>query len=256
MKSECSECQKKIAALALGDLDDRERLPLEAHLEVCPHCRSEQEAYGRTAQRLTATADEDVPHHFFVYPEPQSMNLWQLFRSMPLPWQAAAAGLAMIVLLVSVSAISRLQVRSDASGWAISFGGNSVDTEALSKNILQAAARRQQETTLALIRDMKREIERSNTNLTLQQQARLTNALEHLDSRLSGRISSAEGQVREDTRILVSELYRTIARQRAQELELINLRIDSTEVNSAIRARQMDEILGTLLQVADASLSQ
>jgi len=27
-------------------------------------------------------------------------------------------------------------------------------------------------------------------------------------------------------------------------------------VNSAIRARQMDEILGTLLQVADASLSQ
>jgi len=256
MKSECSEYQKRIAAFASGDLDEVEKQSLDAHLAVCPHCRSEREAYARTVQRLAATADEEIPHHFFVYPEPQSMNLWQLLSRMPLRWQAAAAGLAAIVLFVGVAAISRLQIRSDASGWAVSFGGSSVDMAALSKNILEAAERKQQETALALVRDIRSEIERSNTNLTQQQQIRLTKALERLDSRLSGRISSTEDQVREDTQILVSELYRTLARQRAQDLELIDLRIDSTEVTNAIKAQQTDEILGTLLQVADASFRQ
>jgi anti-sigma-K factor RskA len=150
--------------------------------------------------------------------------------------------------------ISRLHIRSDAGGWAISFGRSDFDAAAFKQDILTAAEKRNQESRIALIREMRSEIERSQTNLTQQQQVQLTATLARLDSRITGRIATSEGRVKDDTQKLVSDLYRVIAQQRAQDLEAINLRLDSTDANNAIKTRQTNEILGTLLQVADLKL--
>jgi hypothetical protein len=60
--------------------------------------------------------------------------------------------------------------------------------------------------------------------------------------------------MRDDTQKLVSDMYRTVAQQRAQDLEAITLRFDSTEASNAIESRQTNEVLGTLLEVADLKL--
>ena len=105
MKSECSEHQKKIAALLLGDLTAEEKQTLEAHLATCSHCRSEQDSYVRTIQQMALTGDEDIPHHFFIYPEKRSDNPWQLFLGMRRPWQAAVACVMALILLLGIAAI-------------------------------------------------------------------------------------------------------------------------------------------------------
>jgi hypothetical protein len=60
MKAEsCREWRESLGAYALGQLPDEERIPLEAHLEGCPGCRSELEALSATA-RLLPLADPDL----------------------------------------------------------------------------------------------------------------------------------------------------------------------------------------------------
>jgi hypothetical protein len=254
MKSECSELQNKIAALLLGDLADDEKKTLEAHLATCSHCRSEQDNYLRTIQQMALAGDEDIPHHFFIYPEKRSDNPWQLFLGMRRPWQAAAAGITALILLLGIAAISRLQIRSGNGDWAIIFGRNDVDLAALKSEILEAAEKKNQESRIAWIQEMRGEIENSHTFLTEQQRDQLRAALALMDSRMNGRISGSEGHVREETQQLVADLYRVVSHKQAQDIESINLRLDSTDAKNAIKTRQTNEILGTLLQVADLRL--
>ncbi len=254
MKSECSKHQKKIAAFFLGDLTKDERQELEAHFATCSPCRSERDSYVRAIHKLTSAGEEDIPHHFFVYPEEAVSSPWQLFLGLRRRWQALAAGVFVLMLALSIAAVSRLQIRSDSQGWSISFGRSDFDAAAFKQDILTAAEKRNQESGIALIREMRSEIERSQTNLTQQQQVQLMATLARLDSRITGRIATSEGRVKDDTQKLVSDLYGVIAQQRTQDLEAIKLRFDSTDVNNAIKARQTNEILGTLLQVADLKL--
>jgi hypothetical protein len=244
MKSECSEHQKKIAASFLGDLTKEEKQALEVHLATCSLCRSEQESYAHTIQQLAVAGEEDVPHHFFIYPEKQSFN----------PWQAVLATAAALILLFGTATVSRLQIRSNPSGWSISFGRSDLDPTALKEEILKAAERKNQESRAAWIREMQTEIARSHDSLTQQEALQLTSALARMDSRITGRIADSEGHVRNDTQKLVSDMYRTVAQQRAQDLEGINLRFDSTEASNAIQSRRTNEVLGTLLEVADLKL--
>jgi hypothetical protein len=252
MKSECSEHQPKIAAYCLGDIANDEKQALEAHLASCSSCRSELEGYRRTIGQLAAVEDESVPRHFFVCPEERVPGLWQLFRRMPFGWRVALAGGAAFMLFVGLAGLVRLQVRADSSGWAVSFGKPDIDTAALKKEILVEATNRNREDNMKWTAELRSEIARSWNSLSKEQQAQFTAALAKMDSRLSGQIRSSEGHASDNTRMLVSDLYRVVAQQRARDLETINLRLDSTDANNAIKARQTNEILGTLLQVADA----
>lgn len=254
MTSECDEHQKKIAALILGDLTKEEVQTLEAHLAACSHCRSERESYERTIRDTIHIGDEDIPHHFFIYSREQSANPWQLFRGMPLRWQAAMAGTMAVFLLIGIAAISHFQIRFGNGGWAVSFGGNIIDTAALKSEILKSAAQEERESRSAWIREVRSEIERSQATLIKEQKVQLTSAFALLDSRTKGRISSSEGHVREETQQLVADLYRVVSHERARDMESINLRLDSTDARNAIKTRQQNEILGTLLQVADSRL--
>jgi hypothetical protein len=254
MRSECSEHQEKIAAFFLGDLTEGEKQALEAHFATCSKCCSERDSYAQAIQQLTSAGEEDVPHHFFVYPNEAVSSPWQFFRRMRPGWQAAAAGVAALMLLLGIAAVSRLQVRSDAGGWAIGFGRSDFDAAAFKQDILAAAEKKNQESRTAWIQEVRSEIMRTHNDLSQQQQSALTAALAHMDARVMDRIAGSEAHVRDDTQKLVSDVYGIVEQQRAQDLEVINLRFDSTDATNAIKTRQTNEILGTLLQVADAKL--
>jgi gas vesicle protein len=254
MNSECSEHQKNIPALLLGELAEEEKGRLEVHLARCSQCRSEKESYAKTLRQLASVGEEEVPHHFLVYPENRGSNPWGLFRLMPLGWQAALVAAAMLLLVSGVAAISRLQIRSTQDGWAVSFGRADVGLAAIKKDILEAAEKKNQDAIAAWTREVQDLVAHSYDTMSRQQKAQLTEALAQMDSSITGRIMHSEGQTREDARRLVSNLYRVVSQERARDLEAINLRFDSTDATNAIKARQTNEILGTLLQVADLRL--
>jgi hypothetical protein len=254
MNSECSEHQKNIPALILGELTAEQQGRLEAHLATCSHCRSERESYSSTIRQLASVGEEEVPHHFFVYPEDRVSNPWRFFRLMPLGWQAGLACAVMLLFVVGVAAISRLQIRANPNGWAISFGHSDIDLATLKQDILKAAENNNRDARAAWLQEVRDQISRSNDSLSHQQKVQLTEALAQMDSRITGRITHSAGQTRADTQKLVSDLYQAVSRDRARDLEAINLRFDSTDANNAIKARQTNEILGTLLQVADLRL--
>jgi hypothetical protein len=62
----CREWRESLGAHALGQLPERERTALEAHLEGCPECRAELDSLAGVAQ-LLPLAD---PAHFDTAPMP------------------------------------------------------------------------------------------------------------------------------------------------------------------------------------------
>lgn len=256
MEPECSEHQKRIARSLLGDLTAEEQQALDAHLAVCSRCRSERDSYVQTLHLMQSVEDEPVSQHFFVNPEERASNPWQLFCRMKPRWQAMTATIAGLFLLIGVAAISRLQIRSGRDAWVISFGRSDVDVAALKKEILSAAEEKDRETRASWLRGLRDEITRSRTDLDRRQQAELAAALAYLDSRFTGRLTLAENRMRDDTQKLAVGLYRTVAQQRAQDLDVINVRFDSIEENHDIDTQQTDAILDTLLQFAELGLKQ
>ncbi len=241
MKPECSEYAGKIARRLLGDLAADERQALEGHLAVCPQCRSEQESYSRTLELMQSLDDEPVPRHFLVQPEERSLDPWELFRMLKPGWQAITAAVAGLFILASVAGV-------------MGFTRRGVDVAGLKREILRAAEEQNRRTTESFLQEVRAEIARSNTDLTQQQKTVLTAALDRVDSRVAGRLKLAEARAREDARNMAFDVYRTVSQQRAQDLDLINLRLDGIETKTAIETRQNDAILSTLLQVADLSL--
>jgi hypothetical protein len=235
-------------------LTAEEQQALEAHLATCSHCRSERESYVHALGLMRSVGDEPVPHHFLVYPQEEASNPWQLLRQMKPRWQAMTAAAVGLWLLMGAAAISRLQIRSNSSGWLVSFGRSDMDAAALKNDILRIAGERDRQAQAAWIREVRAEIARSQTDSTRRQQTELAGALERLNSRLTERMTSAEGRMRNDTQELAVDLYRRVAQQRAQDFDVINARFDSIEASSAVKERQTDAILDTLLQVAELRL--
>ena len=254
MTSECKEYQKKIPALLLGDLNAMEMQALEAHLAACSRCRSEQESYARTIQQLSLAGEESIPHHFFLRDENHSLNPLQLFSQMQWQWKTAVAGAIALLLLLGIAAFSRLQIRSNPGGWAVSFGQNDTDFSALKKEILEAVDRKNREERADWIRQASGESLRAQADSARQQQLQFAAALTRMDSKLTGRVLRSEAQAQDETRALIANLYRGIAEQRVRDLEAINLRFESTDASNVLAAQQTSEILGTLLQVADLRL--
>jgi hypothetical protein len=254
MKSGCNEYQKKIAGSFLEDLSEKEREQLEAHLAACPYCRSEQAGYAEALELMKTAGDGPVPRHFFVRGEDQSLSPWGLFRHMKPLWRAATAAIAALLLLVCTAAITRLQIRSGPPGWAISFGGT--DIEVLRSDILKAAEAQSLQSMNTRLQEVRVEMRQSNAAAALHQRDYLAAELSHLDSRLEKRIARAEGNLRSDAQALIYDVYQAVSRQRAQDFEIMNLRFDAMEANNAVKARQTNDILGTLLQVAEMRLVQ
>jgi hypothetical protein len=241
MKPECSEYQAKIARLLLGDLTADERQALEAHLAACPQCRSEQESYAMTLSLIQSVDNEPAPRHFFVQPEEQELNPWALFRLLKPRWQAIAAAVAGLLLLAGIGGI-------------MGFTRSSVDVAALKSDFLKSAEEQNRRTVEGYLREVRAEIALTRTDLTQQQKAELIAALDHMDSRIAGRMKLGEDRMRDDAQKMAVDVYRTVSQQRAQDLNLINLRFDGVETKNAVETQQTDAMLSTLFQVAELKL--
>jgi hypothetical protein len=241
MKPECNDYRKQIAKSILGDLAAEEQRSLDDHLATCAHCRSERESYLRTLDLMKLADERPVPHHFFVQPNERKLNPWELFRLMNPQWQIAIASLAGLFVLVSIL-------------WVISFGHNDIDVAALKQEVLKSVEGQNRSDRNEWLQEVRTEIARSRTDLTRQQKVELTAALARLDSRISGRLKTAEADMKDHTQQTAIALYRTVAQQRAQDLNFINLRFDSLQANSAFKEQQTYVILDTLLQVAELRL--
>jgi hypothetical protein len=254
MASECKEQQKKIAQSFLGDLTAAEQQLLDDHLSACPICRSEQASLAQTLNLLQSSIDESVPRHFFVQPQERELSPWQIFQQMKPRWQVMTAVFAGLFILIGIAAAFRMQIRTVPGGWSMSFGREDFDIAVLKEDILKAAEQKNREADSAWIQQVRAEIARSGSELSQKQQASITIALSRLDARIKGKVTQSEDRMRADTQRLAVSLYQTVAQQRAQDLNLINTRFDTLEAADVIKARQTDDILSTLLQVAELRL--
>jgi hypothetical protein len=256
MRSECDDFRKNIPGSLLGDLAEEERRALEAHLAACSDCSSERESYIRTLDLMQSVDDEPVPRHFFIHPQEETRNPWQLFNLMKPLWKTSVAAAAVLFLLFGFAAISRLQIRSGSDGWAVSFNGSIIDVAALKEDILKTAEERNRQVTTARIQRVRKELESSFADLSKSQREEFMTVLAQLDSRFTGRLDTVEAGIQEEAQKTASEIYQTMAQQRAQDLEIVNLRFDNFEINSAIKNRQTNAVLGTLVNVAELSLRE
>jgi hypothetical protein len=241
MKPECVDYQKRIAKSILGDLAAEEQHSLDDHLATCAHCRSERESYLRALDLMKLADEKPVPRHFFIQADERKLNPWEVLRLLKPNWQVATAALAGLFVLISV-------------GWAMSFGHHDIDVAALKQEILKSVEAQNRADWSTWLQEVRSELARSRADLTQQQEAELTAALARLDSRISGRLKTAEADMKNHTQQTAIALYRTIAQQRSQDLNFINLRFDSFQANSALKEQQTNVILDTLLQVAELRL--
>ncbi len=260
MTSQCSENQQRIPRSFVGDLTADEQRSLDLHLAACLPCSKEHQRYEETLSLLHSAGDEPIPRHFFVYPKERVANPWQLFRQMMPRWQAAAAGVAGLLLLLGVATVSGLQVRSDPGAWTVSFGRGgapaSIDVAALKADILRATDENNRAAAMGWIQNLRSEITNSRRDLTQQQQYQLAAALTNLETRLNNRIIATADDLRTGAQKSNLELYQAVSVQHEQDMNGVTARLDKVVENNETRARQTDDILDTLLQIANLNLKQ
>jgi len=245
MKSDCKDYQKQIAGLLLGDLKPEEQKSLEEHLSECSICASEKDRYTETICRLQSVEDEPAPRHFFVHPQEMASNPWRLFLQLQRPWQSAAVVASVLLLLLGVAAISDLQVRVNADGWAVGFGSD-LDVDALKADLMHTIVERD-EASASRIVELREDIGGVLSDMASQQRVVLT-ALVQQDEALDQRISLTEDRLKEENRNLVLGVYDAVTKQRVQDLGMISLRLNSFENNYAANETRTNAILGALLQ--------
>jgi anti-sigma factor RsiW len=231
MELNCSEYKSYIPRSVMGELSQAEQEALDQHLVECAPCSREHQMYSETVRQLRAEQDVPVPRHFFVYPRESHATPWRAFLQMSRPWQAVAAAALIVAGLVSALAIAQLQVRSADGALVIGFGRlperrppapqvAQLDTSALESRILKAAAEKNRQDSLELLRTLRAEMARSDKAIGREQRA-------------------------------VQDLYRTVSLERERDLAAVDNRINLLAINGEVKSTQTDAILATLLQVAE-----
>ena len=133
---------------------------------------------------------------------------------------------------------------------------SATDAAALKAEILRAAGETSRASISGYVQDLRAEIAGTRADLSQQQQIQLVSALDRLESRLNGRISASAEEVKAAGQGTSVNLYQAVSLQREQDLRAINTRLDTTIDTFQAKARQTDDILDTLLQIANLNLKQ
>jgi hypothetical protein len=260
MIARCSQHQQYIQRSLVDDLTPEEQLALNQHLAGCPSCRAEHDRYAHALRQLQSYGEEPLPRHFFVYPEEVETKPLQLFRRMTPIWQMATASLAALLLMVGVAAAFHVQFRSDHGAWTLSFGRPVIqgvsDLAAFKADILKTAEQKNQEAALTWIQDLRDELARTHADVNQEQKTQLVAALSSMETRLDNRIALTADDTRAATQKSLVDLYQMLSQQRDHDLNVINSRFSLDADSRAVKTRETDVILDTLLQVANLNLKQ
>ncbi len=262
MTTPCSHYRANIPKAVIGDLSPEDQRDLDLHLAECRPCNRESLLYADTIRQLGALQDEAVPRHFFVYHEDVRLKPWQSFVQMSRAWQVAAAALMVGLGLLGSMAIAKLSLRTENGSLILSFGEGPVvadphvriqqaDTRELEERILKTVAERNALEKLELVRTLRNETARDTAALTREQQAILGQALTNLEVRMSQAVAASTASLENRMGQSMQELYRAVSLDRQRDMAAIDNRINVLAASGEIKNNQTDEILATLLQVAE-----
>ncbi|MEW5976137.1 MAG: zf-HC2 domain-containing protein [Acidobacteriota bacterium] len=263
MKLSCQDQQNRIFDSLLGLLDAEEQQSLDAHLAECPHCLQERILTEQTVQQLRQEKDVPVPRHFFVYPE-QSPSSWKLLLQLSTAWKAAFGAGALAVVALAVLLATQAEVSYRAGTLQISFGRPveenlpapqpRVEAAALKAELLQSLQDNWQRERAEWIAAMQREVRRSSSRLSQRQQQLLAAAIGDLESRFSDRMSDTATALQSRTDQSLATMYKLLQGQRQNDVRILNERFNRLVAQGEIKKNETDEILATLLQVAEMKM--
>jgi hypothetical protein len=266
MSDRCNQYKELIPRALLGDLEAGRAAELEGHLSGCAECRAEREQYRATLDHLAMVEDEPVPGHFFIPADARNTSVRDLFGAVAWPWKLAAAGGLAALLILAGLGLSDLQFRSAGGVYAFSFGRPLPDWDGNAKNeaaiqALRVEMRRFVEQTVQSERKqyvamLRSELARSGRGLAPEQRRFLQAALNDLERRMNDRMVTTGTTIAAETANSIDTLYGTLQAQRSQDLALIRKSISDTARVSQANDRQTQEVLTTLLEVADLQFNR
>jgi len=250
----------------LNDLEEGRSQELEQHLAVCAECRAEREQYLETMEQFSTVEDVPVPRHFFVPADARNATFRELFQAVAWPWKLAAAGAFATLLVLVGLGLSAFQFRSEAGVYAFSFGrpipelDSSAKTEeaigALRTELRAFVEQTVQAERKVYLATLRAELDRSGRRLTSEQRRFLEVALSDVEVRMNDRIVTAGGAVETRTLRSLDTMYASLQAQRSQDLTFLRTSIAQTARMSEANDRQTQEVLSTLLEVADLQIQK
>jgi len=266
MNDKCNHYKDLIPRASLGDIEPGRAAELEEHAASCGQCRAEREEYRETLGQLAMVQDEPVPGHFFVPADARNISWRELFGAVSWPWKLAAAGGFAALLLLAGLGLSQFQFRAANGVYAFSFGSrlpaasDDSKTEAAIQTLriemrrfIQETIRSERKQYMVTLRS---ELDRSSSNLNPEQRRFLQASLNDIERRLNERIATTGAAIAGQTASSLDTLYATLQAQRTQDLALIRKSINDTARVSEANDRQTQEVLTTLLEVADLQIKR
>ncbi len=265
MNSDCDRFKAAIPMEMAGDLGVSEQEELARHLAECKPCAHERELYAETFLQLRAQENVPVPRHFFVYPKERTGGFRVLLRQLSLAWKVSlATGLLAFGVLASL-AVAKLQIRRENGALLVAFGqvtmpGKTaaaqppIDVIALESRILRAVEEKNREERLEWVRTLKEELSTSQRVFTQKQRRLLESTLNEVETRMGNNVAAASLALENRTNKSLGEMYISLMLQRERDQAAVNRRLTQLAVAGETKSNQTDEILETLLQVAELKM--
>ncbi|HVN80645.1 MAG TPA: hypothetical protein VMW38_16735 [Terriglobia bacterium] len=264
MTKVCDHFRLQLAKALVDDLVGEEREALQDHLAECPACSLDQELYATTVRQLRSTADVPVPRHFFVYPKTIRLTPWQLFRQLNFAWRATLVATAVLLLVGASLLVGNARFKAENGSFSLSFGKPPLprptgmttgeETEVLKHELLMVMEEKLRQERLEFTRLIQAELKRSTALRNRQQRQLLQTALESMETRFNSQLTTAGKtlEARNDQALL--SLIGAWQAQREQDLARINVSFEHMQAQGQLKERQTDNILNTLIQVAQLKL--
>ncbi len=265
MNPVCESIQQLIPQALLNDLPAPVKARLDSHLAECPGCKKEFDLCSRTIERLTPELNRPVPRHFFVTDSgPES--IWDVWRRWSLPRKGWALAVAVLLITVAGLVVAKTRVELSRGGIMVAFGqpnplvsGPAYLQQAdlarlrldLSSWLEQKSASERQE----LIQLLKTELTQRKNTLSSAQEKWVLASLGKVEERLSRKILATGTLIEAQNQQAVARLSDSVARQRDQDLNLIDAGFRSLSRRDAMKNQQTDAILDTLIQVAELKMT-
>jgi predicted anti-sigma-YlaC factor YlaD len=254
MGRSCDEFRNDIKAELAGELKAEERLELTAHLDECAGCRNERELLKGVLGELKQVAEEEVPHHFFVYEEIRP-SFWNLFRQMSWAPKGALAAACLILLMLPMLALSRFQVTVGDQTLSFGFGAapaKQIDPEELKAELIVAVTAAAQEENKRLAQTLREQWETAIVASSREQKGTVQTLLADLDTRLRKQMLAQNTNLQASVDTTVREMYRLLRIQHADDLNAVRRELNRSASFNRVQANQSNLIMATLRDMADA----
>ena len=126
----------------------------------------------------------------------------------------------------------------------------SIDVTALKAELGHLLETRSERERLELMTTLRKEFHEANRNLTRKQRRQWDSALATLEARLNDRLGDQSVALKTGVDRSMGNLYQTLQLQRQQDLAMTRNRLDRITTQGQLKDRETEEILSTLLQVA------